>query len=755
MKNVRGKHQYFVYLSLFLFLFAAFYIHWQSFEYPYIGVKLENKNEKWFVTGIDPGGKAEEIGIEPGDELIALDGKRLTDWPHSKIIDMKQVKTYTFLHRGTEIQGKVDQRDFFKQIFAIGVELILVGIGSFTYFRKPESHLIRDFFKMNIVLAFIILTIYATELIIANVILAACSIWIPYLMLDMFLQLIFTKVRPVVQSLFTCAKAVLVVFTLYASFTITIGRIPDWIRDITLIQFMIVIGIILVLGRLHWSRFDRIRKNYLLILVTGISLSFLPFLFLYAIPNVVGLRYMLAPEYAMIGLIPFSSTIMYILIKQRMVDMQLYISRLSIHTLFVAGLFFVYLCSISFKWSPMIYIFFLFAYTGSYQWALKWANDKVNGRKLWLEKEKLKLSIQLTEKKNNRDLMMMLVEMIQEVIDVEGICVIWRDGVQQHAYCVGVFEELEEQLIMEDCRKLDLRQKYHFSEVLRVGEKDYLCLGHKSNDTFFSAEELQFLEKIHMEVFRLLRNAQLLSNMQKNYLSVKVQDGDDTKEAANPNNKMNYVILEAQESERIQTSYFLHDQILQNLIFLSRDLEELYDSKVINKQKVKLWLHCIYDSQSEIRLLCDRLHPHIVDKTDLKDAVQWLIRSTKERAELEIEFQYKLSPNLVLQPLVKTNIFRIIRELLTNAVKHANASKVVLAIWNTGRVLQCRVQDNGAGFDVAELGRHNSDQRHFGLVSIHHQVTYLGGVMNIHSSIGTGVDVHICVPVMEDHCHVG
>ncbi|OBY81553.1 hypothetical protein BBG47_00280 [Paenibacillus sp. KS1] len=146
---------------------------------------------------------------------------------------------------------------------------------------------------------------------------------------------------------------------------------------------------------------------------------------------------------------------------------------------------------------------------------------------------------------------------------------------------------------------------------------------------------------------------------------------------------------------------------------------------------------------------------HIVDKTDLKDAVQWLIRSTKERAELEIEFQYKLLPDLVLQPLVKTNIFRIIRELLTNAVKHANASKVVLAIWNTGRVLQCRVQDNGAGFDVAELGRHNSDQRHFGLVSIHHQVTYLGGVMNIHSSIGTGVDVHICVPVMEDHCHVG
>ncbi|EPY07397.1 histidine kinase [Paenibacillus alvei TS-15] len=755
MKNVRAKHQYFVYLSLFLFLFAAFYIHGQSFQYPYIGVQLENHNDKWFVAGIEPGGKAEEIGIAPGDELLALDGKRLTDWQHSKIIDMKQVKTYTFLHHGTEIQGKVDQRDFFKQIFAIGVELILVGIGSFTYFRKPESHMIRKFFKMNIVLAFIILTIYATELIIANVILAACSIWIPYLMLDMFLQLIFTKVRPVVQNLFTCAKVVLAVFTLFTSLTITIGKIPDWIRDITLIQFMLAIGAILILGRRNWRHFDRIRKNYLLILVTGISLSFLPFLFLYAIPNLVGLKYILAPEYALMGLIPFSSTIMYILIKQRMVDMQLYISRLYIHTLFVAGLFFVYLCSFTFRWSPLIYIFFIVAYTGSYQWALKWANGKVNGRKQWLEKEKLKLSIQLAEKKNNRDLIVMLVEMIQEVIDVEGICVLWRDGVQQHAYCVGIFEELEEKLLMEDCSELVLRQKYNFSEVLKIGETNYLCLGHKSNNTFFSAEELQFLEKIHMEVFRLLRNAQLLSNMQKVYMSSKVQDGDNTKEAANPNNEMNYLLLEAQESERIQTSYFLHDQILQNLIFLSRDLEELYDSKVINKQKVKLWLHCVYDSQNEIRLLCDRLHPHIVDKTDLKEALQWLIRSTKERAELEIEFQYRLSSDLVLQPLVKTNVFRIIRELLTNAVKHANASKVTLSIWNSGRVLQCKVQDNGTGFDVTELGQKNSDQRHFGLVSIHHQVNYLGGSMNIHSSIGAGVEVHICVPVMEEHSHVG
>ena len=744
MKKVNIKHHIFVYPALLFFLFAACYVHWQSFHYPYIGVGLEHEEDKWRVTRIEPGGKAEELGIILGDELVALDGKSLTSRSTAMITDLNQVKTFTFLHQGQEISGKIDPQDRYKQYFAIGVELLLVGIGCFAYVRKPESHLIRKFFTLNMVLAWIILTIYSTDLLLSNVFLAACSIWISYLLLELFVQLIFTKISPVVHKLFATSRVMLACFTLYTLSMILRGQIPGWIRDVVLVQLLLSIGVILVVGRIHWKRLDRTRQNYLLILITGIFISFLPFLFLYAIPDLLALRYLLAPEYGLIGLVPFSATMMYILIKQRMADMRVYIPRIYIHTLFIAGVFVVYLCATAFGWSPLVFIGFLLVYTGGYQWALKWAHHKINGRQEWLEKEKLRLSIQLTEKQNNRELMVAFAEMIQDVINVEGLCVMWSDGHQRLAFCTGIYQGMDEALQAEDANEDGLQQRYSFSKVLRIAEGDYICLGQKRNHTSISAEELQFLEKVTREVAQLLRNARVLSDLQQHYRS------------STENPKTDYVLLEAHQSERIQTSYFLHDHILQNLIFLSRDLEELHESSAVHRPKVKLWLQCVYDSQREIRLLCDRLHPHIVDKTDLREAVQWLIRSMRDRAELDIKFQYKLSPDLVLPTVVKTNVFRIIRELINNTVKHAHATTLTLDIWTFRNVLHVRVEDNGRGFDIAELGRHNKGQHHFGLVSIHHQVTYLGGDLDIHSEIGAGVSVHIGVPLlMEAHDHVG
>lgn len=209
-------------------------------------------------------------------------------------------------------------------------------------------------------------------------------------------------------------------------------------------------------------------------------------------------------------------------------------------------------------------------------------------------------------------------------------------------------------------------------------------------------------------------------------------------------------MLEAQQAERIRLSYYLHDHLLQNLIFLSRDLEELHETGEAEKERIALWLKCVYDSQRDIRAICDDLYPHIIDKGDLKEGLQWLIRTMKEKGDIRVELVYELEAGEPSDDWVKANLFRAVREFVNNAFKHSRATELRIRVWREGPELRCSIYDNGIGFDLdAALNASPEGERRFGLLSAYSQVRHLGGQASIRSSPGTGTAIAIHLPLGE------
>lgn len=92
-------------------------------------------------------------------------------------------------------------------------------------------------------------------------------------------------------------------------------------------------------------------------------------------------------------------------------------------------------------------------------------------------------------------------------------------------------------------------------------------------------------------------------------------------------------------------------------------------------------------------------------------------------------------------------LFRIVQESLTNIVRHAAATRVVIAIRRAGDGLRLVVEDNGKGFDQARVDR----VRQFGLLGMAERVAALGGDLDLDSAPGKGTRVVVTLPRMAAH----
>ncbi|MEB2282934.1 ATP-binding protein [Lysinibacillus xylanilyticus] len=91
-------------------------------------------------------------------------------------------------------------------------------------------------------------------------------------------------------------------------------------------------------------------------------------------------------------------------------------------------------------------------------------------------------------------------------------------------------------------------------------------------------------------------------------------------------------------------------------------------------------------------------------------------------------------------------LFRIVRELANNAVKHARAQKLEIRLWEKDDAFCGQISDDGIGFDPANMSGIRTDSQGFGLVTISSQVAQFGGDIEIDSEAGRGTIVRIRLP---------
>ncbi len=140
----------------------------------------------------------------------------------------------------------------------------------------------------------------------------------------------------------------------------------------------------------------------------------------------------------------------------------------------------------------------------------------------------------------------------------------------------------------------------------------------------------------------------------------------------------------------------------------------------------------------EMRLLIYQLRPLDLSQADLFTAVQRRLEMVEQRAGLEIHVEGTWPQSL--PTAVEEEIYHLIEEALNNALKHAAATAVTVAMHATENWLELQVSDNGRGFDPATV------QPGLGFNNLHERAAHLGGHLEISSIPGTGTAVKAGLP---------
>jgi PAS domain S-box-containing protein len=204
----------------------------------------------------------------------------------------------------------------------------------------------------------------------------------------------------------------------------------------------------------------------------------------------------------------------------------------------------------------------------------------------------------------------------------------------------------------------------------------------------------------------------------------------------------------AEERERRRIAVGVHDQIGQRLALTKLTLQSL--AAASSGEKVSKVLN---EASEEIEKVIEEAHSltfelsnPVLYEVGFEGAVEsWLTEQVQERHGIECTFAAGLHP-LRLDQETSVTLFHVVRELLTNVIKHAKAKHVDVRIRRIGETVQITLQDDGIGFQPAQNGHIVSKSGGFGLFNVQEKLDYLGGSVKIKSELGKGCCVVIVAP---------
>lgn len=193
--------------------------------------------------------------------------------------------------------------------------------------------------------------------------------------------------------------------------------------------------------------------------------------------------------------------------------------------------------------------------------------------------------------------------------------------------------------------------------------------------------------------------------------------------------ELTQVILQRVEAERARIARDLHDELGQQLTALRTVAQVLSQDPALMRDKaelVGLLKRVSDDMAASLQGMLPRLRPLALDRLGLHDALSDLLLDWRQVAPtLDITLHVDPLPD-GLGDTLATAAYRIVQEAVTNAIKHAQAHHISVALTCTGHALELAVQDDGIGLPAAW-------QRpgHHGLLGIRERVQALGGTLTL------------------------
>ena len=210
-------------------------------------------------------------------------------------------------------------------------------------------------------------------------------------------------------------------------------------------------------------------------------------------------------------------------------------------------------------------------------------------------------------------------------------------------------------------------------------------------------------------------------------------------------------LLKTEERERRRIASEIHDRIGQTLAITKIQLGALRAAADDDKTlaAVDAIRDLITQTIKDTRSLTFELSPPVLYELGLFAALQWLAGTLGEQSGLAVKVDQNIDDEAMLDSNTRELLFRNIRELLLNVVKHARATQAAVSLRFLPDRVEAVVSDDGVGFptDETDAAAGGDKSLGFGLFSIQEQLNHHGGRSALDSSPGGGTRVTIEVPL--------
>ena len=206
----------------------------------------------------------------------------------------------------------------------------------------------------------------------------------------------------------------------------------------------------------------------------------------------------------------------------------------------------------------------------------------------------------------------------------------------------------------------------------------------------------------------------------------------------------------SEEHERRRIAEDLHDSIGQTLAFthIKLDLMKEAAEEAGLTKPLREIEKLIGQTIKDTDLLISELSPPVLHELGLIAAIEWQAEQIGQQHNLKCVFMESSRSKLDLHSDYRIVLFRAIRELLVNVVKHAQASYAKINIGKTDQLIQVTVEDDGIGFNANKSDTHVGSGG-YGLFNIRERLEHFGGHMKVKSDKNHGTRIVLTLPLGE------
>jgi two-component system sensor histidine kinase ComP len=741
-------------------------------KFPLVGIEVEKVQGNWIIEKIYDNSWANKNNIETGSIVTLVNGidpAKYHTVENFKMVEMADSITIT--GKNSEINTfAISYHDLDFQLIVYFVMPVLFAIFCFflsllLYYRKGAESSVQRLilFLLSIGLCYLSASASAradlTGRITTTITFSGSIVLFIHFLKAYFtgLQLEFIKTRSIKLINLCYFIVISILLSSFSSFKLYVLT-----KDIELgFVCLLFIFLFMLFARFYYRYKNTDVSSLLKILWVTFFTAFSPFVILYAIPYIFSGKGFLSAEIAAGFLLVIPLAFVYLQLAEKLFDIEFLLGRLRYYSLLAFP--FTLVLTIILAWSLKIrlnsgsfYLVLSILFTGSILFLyIKEYTDYKMKHHLFSQKNEFETNLQLyhffqkakhTTKVS--DFISSLINEIKEVLSVKEVYYveiqasededIWK--VSNNDYSPDLMGEIEKINWKKVKAGSLLEVRSGFCVV--VGEdyqrKNIIFCGLKKYKTNLNIHERIWLETLAYFSSILLENFQLIEGL---FQKIENYKGKMLEEKENYPSWLSRLLFALSEKERANLSIDLHDAVLQDQLQLLREIESIYN-KVTDpslKEALSMVNERLLDNIHLIRETCNELRPPFLKESGLIESIQNLIDKIKLRSNfiLHTELDHSIQK---LDPEYELALYRVIQELLNNAIKHSEATDVSISLMKKKQCLMLSYSDNGIGIHMSKL---NDSFKTMGISGIKERITCLGGRIKMESGPNSGFKVFI------------